>query len=45
MHLWSNGSIDLKNYIEASFNANSGFVNDIFTKDYSELIDKKVMSV
>ena len=43
---FSNGSIDLKNYIEASFNANSGFVNDIFTKDYSELIEsKKVMSV
>jgi hypothetical protein len=43
---FSNGSIDLKNYIEASFNANSGFVNDIFTKDYSELIEsKKVMAV
>jgi hypothetical protein len=43
---FSNGSIDLKNYIEASFSSNSGFVNDIFTKDYSELIEsKKVMSV
>jgi hypothetical protein len=43
---FSNGSIDLKNYIEASFQSNSGFVNDIFTKDYSELVEsKKVMSV
>ncbi len=43
---FSNGSIDLKNYIKESFKSNSGFVNDIFTKDYSELIEsKKVMSV
>jgi hypothetical protein len=43
---FSNGSIDLKNYIEASFNANSVFINDIFTKDYSELIEsRKIMSV
>ena len=43
---FSNGSIDLKNYIEESFKSNSGFINDIFTKDYSELIEsKKVMSV
>lgn len=43
---FSNGSIDLKNYIEASFNSNSGFVNDIFTRDYSELIEsKKIMSI
>ena len=43
---FSNGSIDLKNYIEASFNSNSGFVNDIFTRDYSELIESKnLMSV
>ena len=43
---FSNGSIDLKNYIEASFNAKSGFINDIFTKDYSELIEsKKILSI
>ena len=43
---FSNGSIDLKNYIKESFKSNSGFINDIFTKDYSELIEsKKVMSV
>jgi len=43
---FSNGSIDLKNYIKESFKSNSGFINDVFTKDYSELIEsKKVMSV
>lgn len=43
---FSNGSIDLKNYIEASFNSKSGFINDIFTKDYSELIEsKKILSI
>lgn len=43
---FSNGSIDLKNYIKESFKENNGFVDDVFTKDYSELIEsKKIMSV
>ena len=43
---YSNGSIDLKNYIKDSLSENSGHVNDIFTKDYSELLDSKnIMSI
>lgn len=43
---YSNGSIDLKNYIKDSLNENSGFVNDVFNKDYTELLDSKsVMSI
>ena len=43
---YSNGSIDLKNYIKDSLNENSGFINDVFNKDYTELLDSKgVMSI
>lgn len=43
---YSNGSIDLKNYIKDSLIENSGFMNDIFSKNYSELLDaEQVMSV
>ena len=43
---FSNGSIDLKNYVKESFKSNDGFINDIFTKNYNELIESnKVMSI
>lgn len=43
---YSNGSIDLKNYIAESLQDKDGFLNDIFNKNYSELIkSKKIMSV
>lgn len=43
---YSNGSIDLKNYIKDSLNENNGFVNDVFNKDYTQLLDSKgVMSI
>lgn len=43
---FSNGSIDLKKYIEDSINSNNNIINDIFTEDYTKLINSnKIMSV
>lgn len=43
---FSNGSIDLKKYIEDSIKSNNNIINDIFTEDYTKLINSdKIMSV
>jgi hypothetical protein len=43
---FSNGSIDLKKYIEDSIKNNNNIINDIFTEDYTKLINSnKIMSV
>lgn len=43
---FSNGSIDLKKYIEDSIKSNNNVSNDIFTEDYTKLINSdKIMSV
>ena len=43
---FSNGSIDLKKYIEDSLKNNNKIINDIFTEDYTKLINSnKIMSV
>ena len=43
---FSNGSIDLKKYIEDSIKSNNKVSNDIFTEDYTKLIKSdKIMSV
>jgi hypothetical protein len=43
---FSNGSIDLKKYIEDSIKSNNSVSNDIFTEDYTKLINSdKIMSV
>ena len=43
---FSNGSIDLKKYIEDSIKSNNNISNDIFTEDYTKLINsEEIMSV
>lgn len=43
---FSNGSIDLKKYIEDSIKSNNKISNDIFTEDYTKLINsEEIMSV
>lgn len=43
---FSNGSIDLKKYIEDSIKSNNNVSNDIFTEDYTKLVNSdKIMSV
>ena len=43
---YTNGSIDLKNYIKYSLGSNGTISNDILTNDYAELLEsKKVMGV
>ena len=43
---YTNGSIDLKNYIKSSLKSNNILKNDTLTNDYAELLEgKKVMGV
>ena len=43
---YTNGSIDLKNYIKLSLQSNNILSNDILTNDYTEILEsKKIMGV